>query len=117
MEERLSRTTHTVRAVKIGYYNDSFHGNCFRSTDMKKANFAPHLLSQTIIRGQKITHIKKNSYWEQVGLKDGDVIVRVDNLPFNNAVEIKHALESSGKKLAFDIQRNEAAQTLWYNCE
>ncbi len=101
---------------KAGYYDNAFHGQCFGDSDIYQAEFTPIVISATLVRGQRISHIKVNSYWIQVGLKEDDIVMRVNNKSFNTVAEIHSALRATHKKFAFEVEREGSLITLWYNC-
>lgn len=89
---------------------------CFSKDEMKKAAFSPLAIPQTPLRGQKINLIQLGSFWARVGLKENDIILRVNNGPFNTSQEALKILSTSGKKFAFEVWRDNESTTLWYTC-
>lgn len=90
---------------------------CFSTEEMKKARLSLNTNNSSGHFGQKIDQVKLHSFWSRVGLLENDVILRVNNLPFNSSQEALQALGSSGKKFAFEVLRNGESITLWYTCK
>jgi len=67
--------------------------------------------------GQKIESIKENSFWAKAGLKEGDILVKVNNLPLNNLIETKKAFGAAGKEFGFELRRNGETITQFYTCQ
>lgn len=91
-------------------------GKCFTKNDLTKATMSPNRISVSSVHGQKISAIMPNSFWSRVGLIENDVIVRVNNLPFNTPQESFTAFAQAGKKYGFEVLRNNETVTLWYSC-
>lgn len=107
-----TRTHHHRRTVS----SEENHGSCFTTDDLGTARFASNVKGSRI-EGQRIDDIKPNSFWAHVGLKDDDVIVKVNNMPFNTTREVLNAFAKSGKKFGFEVQRENAPIVLWYTCQ
>lgn len=92
-------------------------GTCFHNEDLSAATLTPNTLSPTVVHGQRITAITPNSFWAKVGLNEGDIINRVNNMPFNSRKEIEQAFATAGKHYAFEVQHGGLTVTLWYSCQ
>ncbi len=91
-------------------------GPCFKNADLNTAKFYPNMISATGVHGQMIAQIEARSFWEHVGFKNGDIITRINNQPFNSADEALKIFGSSGKKFSFEVERDHETTTLWYSC-
>ncbi len=91
-------------------------GPCFSTADIDNSKLYPNYINKSSIRGQRISKIAKNSFWHHVGFKEGDVIVRVNNMRFNNTQEMLQVFATSGKKYSFEVERNHEEIVLWYTC-
>ena len=110
--------TKTIRvAGKPAANTDGVGEICFSVPQFSNARFSQNFPEPGKVRGQKITGIKPNSFWERAGLKENDIIYRVNNMPFNNSQEAMSTLSSSGKKFGFEVSREEEVITLWYTCK
>jgi hypothetical protein len=110
----LVRRHHTAQKFVRGV---DAQGGCFTEGDLKTATLKANSTPKNKIVGQKISKIQANSFWYRVGLNEGDVIVKVNNLPFNTSAQVVQALASSGKKFGFEVQRNGETIELWYTCQ
>lgn len=93
------------------------HGRCFRTSDLDSARFDPNLVNGGKVRGQKISSIKSDSFWSMAKLQENDVILRVNNMKFNSTRDLLSAFQVSGKKFAFQVQRESGFVVLWYSCQ
>jgi len=91
-------------------------GPCFVATDMQAVIMVPHQIGSGAVQGQIMTKIKKGSFWERIGVRENDIVLRVNNMPFNTHEEIMNAFGTSGKKFAFEVERGSGPTTLWYTC-
>ncbi len=64
-----------------------------------------------------MSDIQKNSIWQNIGLKENDLLVRINNMPTNTQEDLVKAFASSGKKFGFEVERNGRTITLWYSCQ
>jgi hypothetical protein len=90
---------------------------CFTSSELSNARFTPNPVAKTGVQGQKIDMIKSNSFWDKAQLKENDIIVRINNMPFNNSLEGLKAFTASGKTFGFEVLRAGDTITLWYTCQ
>lgn len=90
---------------------------CFTVAQFGSARLIAHTASTGVARGLRIEQIKANSFWDRAGLKNGDIVVKANNMPFNNSREAEHALSTSGKKFGFEVVRADETITLWYSCK
>jgi hypothetical protein len=112
------RSTRVRYAPKVSRSSASAGaGVCFSGGQLSTARFTPNAISNKEIRGQKVDLIKPGSFWEHIGLQENDVIVKVNNMPFNNNKEALRAFSASGKKFGFEVRRAGGTITLWYSCE
>jgi hypothetical protein len=112
--DHLTRTTHSHKQKK---YADGTGDVCFSSGQLSNARFTPNPVAKTGVQGQKIDKIKSFSFWDKAQLKENDVIVRVNNMPFNNTLEGLKAFSASGKTFGFEVLRDGETITLWYTCQ
>jgi len=113
-------STHTVRIHK-GDGKEPTSGEgvgdiCFSIPQFSTARLTPFEMPAGVPHGQRIDKIKPNSFWERAGLKEGDVIYKVNNMAFNNSKDAMSAFSSSGTKFGFEVIRAEETITLWYSC-
>lgn len=69
------------------------------------------------INGFKILKIEKGSLFEQLGLREGDVIERVNNKKMkstSDGMELYNALKTE-KNIDLDIERNGQKETIHYS--
>jgi hypothetical protein len=92
-------------------------GPCFTPAELDTAKFYPNMISATSVHGQLISNIAPKSFWDRVGFIEGDVIVRINNRPFNKSKAAIDIFASSAKKFSFQVERNHETITLWYTCE
>jgi hypothetical protein len=105
--------THHARKKKKAGTGDI----CFSSSELSNARFTPNPVAKTGVQGQKIDMIKANSFWDKAQLKENDIIVRINNMPFNNSLEGLKAFSASGKSFGFELMRAGDTVTLWYTCQ
>ncbi len=60
--------------------------------------------------GVKVTRVEANSFAEDIGMIDGDVIVAINRIPVNSVDEVKKAQSAlkSGSPIAFKVLRNQS---------
>jgi S1-C subfamily serine protease len=109
-----SVTTH--RVSKRRKFPDGSGDICFTNNELNTAHFSPNELGQTGVHGQKIIGIKPGSFWDRTKLKENDIIVRVNNMPFNTSAEMLRAFSASGKTFGFEVLREGETTTIWYTC-
>lgn len=107
------RTRHTHRRNRDA---DAPGAVCFSSNELSTARLAPNPVSKSGVLGQKIDMIKPKSFWDKVGLQENDVIIRVNNMPFNSSQETMKVFGAAGKKFGFEVRRGGETITLWYTC-
>jgi len=90
---------------------------CYSSKELDNAKFTPNVLPSGKINGQKITGIKPNSFWEDAGVKNDDVLVKVNNQSLNSMLELKLAFGNAGKKFGFELRRTDDTMTQFYDCD
>jgi hypothetical protein len=90
---------------------------CFSNDELSTARFTPNAISKSGTSGQKIDMIKSNSFWARAQLRENDILVRVNNMPFNNQKETLRAFSASGKTFGFEVIRDGETITLWYTCQ
>ena len=55
-------------------------------------------------KGFKLSNIKKDSLFQKLGIKDGDVIISADNVEINNPNQIQELASKLGNKDSVDLQ-------------
>jgi hypothetical protein len=93
------------------------HGSCFTPDELGTARLSPNIMRGKFVQGHRIDNIKPTSFWAHVGLHEGDVISRVNNMAFNTSSEILTAFSKSGKKFGFEVVRGGDTIVLWYTCQ
>jgi hypothetical protein len=110
------RSITTRRAKRLSEDQEGTGSICFSNKEESTARLTPNPMGKNGVMGQKIDMIQPNSFWDKVGLKENDVVVRVNNMPFNNIKEAVKAFGSAGKKFGFEVRRGDDTLTLFYSC-
>lgn len=92
-------------------------GNCFSPRELDHVRLNQNAISASSVHGQRVSDIQKNSIWQNIGLKENDLLVRINNMPTNTQEDLVKAFASSGKKFGFEVERNGRTITLWYSCQ
>lgn len=111
------RRTGHPRHFKTLPTSDGPSGACFSAADLDAAKFYPNMISATGVHGQLINNIRAKSFWDRVEFKEGDIITRINNRPFNSTDDALEIFSSSGKRFSFEVERNHETTTLWYSCQ
>lgn len=106
----------TTRHTKSLPASEGPSGPCFTTADLESSQFHPNMISKSAVHGQLMTGITPSSFWDGAGFKDGDVLIKVNNLPVNTQEQILRVFNSTGQKFSFQVERNHELITLWYTC-